>query len=99
MRARPQVPLRRLPRIRELIRAGRYVVTTHASEEMEADGLTLYDLEHCLLAGRIVERQRDRETGEWKFLVQGPAWSGHRAMVVVKFGPTGKLVVITAYAV
>jgi hypothetical protein len=88
-----------LLRIRELVRAGRYVVTLHASEEMESDGLTLYDMEHCILVGRVVRRQRDRATGERKFLVHGDALNGIQVVVVAKIGPTGKLVVITVYAV
>jgi len=48
-----------LARMRELVRTSSYVVTTHAEEEMEADRLTVFDLEHCVLTGEIVETQRD----------------------------------------
>jgi hypothetical protein len=40
-----------------LVRASEYVMTLHGHEEMEADGLTVYDVEHVILNGRIVERQ------------------------------------------
>jgi Domain of unknown function (DUF4258) len=37
-----------------------YVVTTHADEEMYEDGLSIWDVEEAVLAGEIVERQRER---------------------------------------
>ncbi|MBN1421707.1 MAG: DUF4258 domain-containing protein [Planctomycetes bacterium] len=83
--------------MRELVRTYAYVVTTHAQEEMEADQLSVFDLEHCVLTGKIAERQRDRRTGEWKYLVEGQIISGRKAAVICKVGPTGKLVFITAY--
>lgn len=60
-----------LRRVRELVRTNRYVMTLHGVEEMEADGLFAFDVESCIMTGRIVERQRDREANEWKYLVQG----------------------------
>ena len=86
-----------LQRMRELVRTGQYVLTTHGADEMEADGLTIYDVEHCILLGRITQRQEDRTTGEWKYLVEGRALTKGRAVVVAKIGPTGKLVFITVY--
>ena len=74
-------------------------MTTHGVEEMETDGLTLFDLEHCILTGQIVERQKDPGTGEWKYLIQGKTLGGDTAVVVSKIGPTGKLVMITVYLV
>lgn len=44
-----------------------------------------------------MERQKDRKTGEWKYLVKGQVLSGEDAIVVGKIGPTEKLVVITVY--
>lgn len=64
-----------LRRMRELVRTSRYVMTVHGHEEMEADRLTVFDVEHCILAGEIVERQKDRRTGEWKYLVEGKTLS------------------------
>jgi len=45
----------------------------------------------------IIERQKDRITAEWKYLVSGITVSGYGAIVVVKLSPTGKLVFITVY--
>lgn len=89
---------RTLRRMHELVRTSRYVMTIHAVEEMEADGLTLFDVEHCILSGKIVERQKDRKTDEWKYLVEGQTLADDKAVVVAKIAPTGKLVILTVYA-
>ena len=86
-----------LQRMRELVRTSRYVLTTHGADEIEVDGLTIYDVEHCILSGKIIQRQKDRTTGEWKYLVEGRTLTAGRAVVVAKIGPTGKLVFITVY--
>jgi hypothetical protein len=58
-----------LQQMREKVRALRYVMTLHAEEEMDGDGLSIFDVEQVILTGQIVERQKDAETGEWKYLV------------------------------
>ncbi|MBI3448279.1 MAG: DUF4258 domain-containing protein [Acidobacteria bacterium] len=84
--------------MRDLVRLRRYVVTAHAVEEMDADGLSLFDVESCLLVGRIIERQVDRTTGQRKYLVKGRSLDGDELVVaVVKISPTGKLVLLTIY--
>lgn len=87
-----------LRRMQALVRASEYVVTLHGHEEMEADGLTVYDVEHVILTGRVVERQRDRRRKEWKYVVEGETLEGEAAVVVSRIGPTGKLVVLAVYA-
>lgn len=87
-----------LIRMRDLVRTTSYIMTVHGHEEMEADELTFFDVEHCILNGEIVERQIDRRTAEPKYLVQGRTLQGRHAIVVAKIGPTGKLVIITTYA-
>ena len=82
---------------RERIRTGRFVVTLRGVDELEDEGLTVYDVEHVILTGRIIHRQRDLETSEWKYLVSGSATSGDRVVVVAKLSPTDKLVIITVY--
>ena len=51
----------------EKIRTRQYVITLHAEEEMSNDGLTIFDIERVVLTGKIVERQQDHHTGEWKY--------------------------------
>ena len=87
-----------LRQMRDMVRMSRYVMTLLAVDEMEADGLTVFDVEHCVLTGEIVGRQRDRRTTEWKYLVSGRTLDGEKAVVVAKMGPTGKLVIITVYS-
>lgn len=58
-------------KMREKIRSLEYVMTIHAEEEMENDALSIFDVENAVLTGEIVERQKDIETGEWKYLLAG----------------------------
>jgi len=55
------------------IRTLRYVVSTHAADELEDDNLSILDLENIVLTGQIVERQRDRAARETKCVIQGVA--------------------------
>lgn len=86
-----------LKQMRDKIRTRRYVVTLHAEEEMADDDVSIYDVEHAILTGKIIERQKDRQMGEWKYLIQGHPLSGDDLVVVGKIGPTGKLIIITVY--
>jgi hypothetical protein len=72
-------------------------MTLHAEEEMSDDELTIFDVERGILTGEIVERQKDAQTGEWKYLVRGHTVTGDDIAVVGKIGLTGKLVIITVY--
>ncbi|MBI3915926.1 MAG: DUF4258 domain-containing protein [Betaproteobacteria bacterium] len=85
--------------MRDLLRSLNYVVSLHAAEELEDDNLTILDLENIILTGRIVERQRDRQTHETKVLIRGRSLDGRAAEVVVKLGLTGALYIITVYLV
>jgi hypothetical protein len=93
------VPPPSITRLRNLIRTLRYVVSLHAAEEMEDDGITILDLENIILTGRIVERQKDQETNETKIVIRGSTLDGRQAEAVVKVGPSGTLYVITVYLV
>jgi hypothetical protein len=86
-----------LQRFRDRIRSLDYVVTLHAEEEMDEDGLSVFDLESAVLTGEIVERQRDRQTREWKYVVNGRGLDGSTVGVVGKLSPTGCPVIITVY--
>jgi hypothetical protein len=88
---------RALKQMRDMVRARRYIVTQHAEEEMADDDMSIYDVEHAVLTGKIIARQKDRQTGEWKYLVQGRPHAGDDLVVVVKIGPTRKLVIVTVY--
>ena len=88
-----------IKRLRDLIRSLNYAVSIHAAEELEDDNLTILDFENIILTGAIVDRQRDRQTREVKYIVRGNALSSVLAEAVVKIAPDGNLFVITVYRV
>lgn len=79
------------------IRRREYIMSIHADEEMNDDCLTIFDVERCILTGKILERQKDKVTAEWKYRVNGKSLVGGEVEVVAKLSPTGKLVIITVY--
>jgi hypothetical protein len=86
-----------LKQVRELIRASQYVMTLHADDEMVADDLSVYDVESAVLTGKIIERQKDHVSGEWKYLVSGQSIAGDAITAVVKLGPADKVIFITVF--
>jgi hypothetical protein len=92
------VPPLTITLLRQLIRSRRYVVSAHATDELEDDALSVLDLENIILTGAIIERQRDRLTREVKVVVRGRALSGRPCCAVAKVGPTGSGIIITVYA-
>lgn len=73
-------------------------MTTHADEEADADDFTIFDVESAVLTGAIVERQKDRDTGERKYVVQGQTLEGRTLCVVAKFGASGRMLyILTVY--
>lgn len=86
-----------LKEMRDKIRSLEYIMSIHGEEEMNNDSLSIYDVEHCILTGKILERQRDKVTSEWKYRVKGKSLFGGELEVIAKIGPTGKLVIVTVY--
>lgn len=86
-----------LNEMRDKIRERKYVMTIHAEEEMNDDCLSVYDIERGVLTGKIVERQKDRVTAEWKYRINGQTMNVGEVEVVAKLSTTGKLVIITVY--
>ena len=86
-----------LKKLRDYIRESRYIVSVHADEQMDEDNLSIFDVERTILTGQIAERQKDKETGEWKYIVKGNSMDGRRVVVVTKLGPTGKAIIITVF--
>jgi hypothetical protein len=85
--------------MRELVRRGSYVMTTHADEEADADEFSVFDVESAILTGQIVERQRDAPGGEWKYVICGQSLDGRRIAVVARIGWSHRrLYIITVYA-
>jgi hypothetical protein len=86
-----------LKRMREKVRALQYVMTLHAEEEMDSDDLSIFDVEQAILTGRIIERQKDTETSEWKYLIKGKSVEDRDVVTVSKLSSTGRLIIITVY--
>ncbi len=79
------------------MRQNKYVVTVHAAEEMDEDDLSIFDIERAILNGEIIERQKDDERSEWKYLIRGKSVDGYHVTVVGKIGHTDKLIIITVF--
>jgi Domain of unknown function (DUF4258) len=86
-----------LQEIRQKISLEQYIMTIHADEEMDDDNLSIGDIETCILTGEILERQRDRETGESKYRIRGINLDGNSMETIVKLGLTSKVIIITVY--
>jgi hypothetical protein len=92
------VPPLSISRIRNLLRALRYVVSVHAAEEMEDDGLTILDLENIILPASSSNDRKTAKPMKRKIVIRGVALDGREAEVVVKVGLSGILYIITVYA-
>lgn len=86
-----------LSQLRERVRTRQYVMTVHAEDEMDEDGLTIFDVESVILSGKIIERQKDQNTGEWKYLVKGESLAGESIVTVARISPTGKLAFVNVF--
>jgi predicted nucleic acid-binding Zn ribbon protein len=86
-----------LLKIKKKIRGKNYVMTIHAEEEMSDDNLSIFDVEHGILTGKILERQTDRLTLEYKYRIRGQSLDADEIEIIVKFSPTEKVVIITVY--
>ena len=87
-----------LRRMREKVRRRQYVMTYHARKEMNENGIAIHDVERGILTGEILERQRDRVTDEYKYRIRGETIDRFEVEILAKISPTGKLVIITVYA-
>jgi hypothetical protein len=63
--------IRILKKMREAVRLRQYVMTLHATEEMEDDGFTIYDVERCILNGTITERKKNTQSVNGSTLCKG----------------------------
>ena len=88
-----------LTKMWEKVRTRNYILTLHAEEDMENDKLTIFDVENCILTGEIIERQKDKNTGEWKYVVRGKCYGFNRNLMIVvsKISISDKLVVLTVF--
>ena len=88
---------RLLERLRGRVRENQYVITWHATEELEEDGLGPSDAANVVLTGTIVAVQRESGSRERKYVIHGQCLAGTEACAVVKLGGTGKVVFLSAW--
>jgi hypothetical protein len=86
-----------LIKFKECIRENRYIVTLHGEEEMDEDELSIFDIERAILTGVIIERQKNSDKREWKYIIRGQTIDGTKIAVVAKLSPTSMMVIITVY--
>ncbi len=84
-----------LKEIQKCIDDENYILTNHAREQMFEDFLDRYDLEKAIRNGRIIERQLDAVTEEFKYVIRGKSISLAEIEVVCKL--SNALIIITVY--
>ena len=90
---------RDIERIRNAILDGRYTLTEHAYDEMEADHLDVLDVESAVLTGAIDKVLTEDPRGT-RFVVMGHATDQATPVaVVVRFVELDQLLVITVYEI
>ena len=82
---------------KKCVRENKFIVTLYADEELDEDELSIFDIERAILTGNIIERQKDSEKSEWKYLVRGQAIDKKDIIIVAKPTSTGKMAIITVY--
>ena len=88
----------RIGDLRSKIALGEYELTGHAKEEMEQDGFTVRDVKSAIYSGRIVGTQRHGQ-GRRKMVVTGRANDRRSLRVVCRQTRTGRLRIVTVFAV
>jgi hypothetical protein len=87
-----------IERIRKKVRNGEYEFTVpHFLEEMADDDLQLVDIESAVLRGKIRRRFSEDPRGV-RYEVVGPATDGRRIAVICRVKETGRVLLITTYA-
>jgi len=81
-----------IERIRSRVRGGRYVLTSHAIEEMAADSLTEADVQATVMSGRVVRTQSDR-VGRRRYTLEGWTPSRRRVRAVCRHSDSGEHIV------
>jgi len=74
-------------------------MTFHAMEEMAEDDLDIVDIEHAVLTGQVVRREKDDSRGT-KYVVEGFAIDAETPIGVVgRFQGSERYVIVTVYEV
>ncbi len=87
----------RLQKIRQKIIDRAYFLSSHAEDEMAADGFERKDVENAVLKGWIEKKLTHDERGT-RYRLEGPARDGRMMQVICRFKAEGNLVIATVYA-
>ncbi len=86
-----------IDRIRQKLRERDYFLSSHAEEEMGADGFDRPDVENAILQG-FVEKKLTRDPRGTRYRIEGPSADGRLMHVICRFHEAGGLVIVTVYA-
>lgn len=86
-----------LDKIRQKILEEEYKIAGHANEEMSKDGLIAIDIEGAILTGQI-NKKFTRDPRGMRYEIKGKSLDGRNIGVICRILPSGKLLIITAYA-
>ena len=84
--------------IRQKVRENFYQITQHAKDEMRDDVLSIGDVKHAILNGRVISRLTHDPRGI-RYVLGGPARDGREISVVCRILDSGKLRIVTVYAI
>ena len=88
-----------IEQIRESIRLRQYDVTAHAVEEMAEDSLTIVDVEHAMLTGRVARIQKEDPRGN-RYVIEGMAGDGATLVGVVgRFLNSERYLIVTVFRI
>ena len=74
-----------------------YYLTSHAEEEMWADGLERLDVENALLKGSV-EKKLTQDPRGVRYRIEGPALDDRAIHVVCRLDQENRLRIVTVYA-
>ena len=83
-------------RIRRKIRERDYYLSSHAEEEMAADGFDRLDVENAIFYG-IADKRLTHDPRGTRYRIEGPAHDGRLMHVICRFREIGNLIIITVY--
>jgi hypothetical protein len=90
---------RLLKKIRNAIRTRNYDLTHHAIDEMAEDGLSVDDIEHAVLTGKITKTEEDDLRGTRYTMIGIAADQRTGVGIVGRFIELESYLIITVYAV
>ena len=73
-----------LPRMRQLVRASEYVITAHAGEEMESDGLILFDISIAFSLAKLWKGKGTNRRWSANTLLKAKPWLARRRLSLLK---------------